>query len=90
MSAESVRMVKVYACKKRADTFLYIDSEQEPDALDADLQNTLGELRFVIDVELHAQRRLANADPVKVLAAIEEVGFYLQVPPPVPRVELKP
>ncbi len=90
MSQAEVRLVKVYACKKRVETFLYLDAEQEVESLDADLQRTLGALRFVMDLELHAQRALASADPVRVLAAIEEKGYYLQVPPPVPKVELRP
>lgn len=90
MSVEQPRLVKVYGCDKRADTYLYVDAEQDITSLDEALLRTLGELRFVLDLELHAERRLARADPVRVLAALEDIGYYLQVPPPVPRVVLNP
>lgn len=90
MSSEQSKPVKVYACHKRADTYLYLAAEQAIETLDETLLQTLGELRFVLDLELHPQRRLARADPVRVLAAIAEVGYYLQVPPPTPRVVLTP
>jgi len=89
MSTEEPQLVKVYACKKRPETYLYVTAEQQIDELDDALLQTLGELRFVLDVELHSTRRLANADPVRVLAALADPGYYLQVPPPIAKVEIK-
>lgn len=90
MSTEQQRSVKVYACKKRADTYLYLDADQDVLALDEALKQTLGELRFVLDLELHSKIRLAMADPIRVLRALEESGYYLQVPPAIPKVVLNP
>ncbi len=89
MNTEQHRLVKVYACKKRVDTYLYLNADQDMTALDDVLQQTLGELRFVLDLELHSERRLANADPVRVLTALAEAGYYLQVPPAIPKVVLR-
>lgn len=89
MSTEQTRLVKVYACQKRVNTYLYLDAEEDVTSLDDLLQQTLGELRFVLDLELHSERRLANADPVRVLTALDEAGYYLQVPPAIPKVVLR-
>ncbi len=47
-----------------------------PDAL----LERLGSLAFVTEFTLHAERRMPQADPVKVLSALQTHGFYLQMP----------
>ncbi len=44
------------------------------------LLERLGSLAFVTEFTLHAERRMPQADPVKVLSALQAHGFYLQMP----------
>jgi uncharacterized protein YcgL (UPF0745 family) len=44
------------------------------------LLQLLGELHKVVEVDLHAQRKLAQADIDTVMRQIEERGYYLQMP----------
>ena len=47
------------------------------------VREPLGELVFVLEFALTANRRLARADPAVVLANLQAHGFHLQFPPTV-------
>ncbi|KAF1012995.1 MAG: Protein YcgL [Stenotrophomonas maltophilia] len=47
------------------------------------MSGPLGALQFVMELTLDDNRRLAQADPVRVRAELAERGYYLQVPPSV-------
>ena len=73
----------VYKSGRKPDTYLYLREKDAfagvPDAVRA----PLGALRFVLEVELTPQRRLAQADPAVVRANLERLGYHLQGPPAV-------
>ena len=46
-----------------------------------ELRHSFGTPIFVMDLTIDEQRSLARADPLTVLSALEENGFYLQFPP---------
>ena len=71
----------VYKCSRRADTYLYLREREGFDLLPELLRKQLGELAFVLEVELSPQRRLAQADAGVVMAALAANGYYLQLPP---------
>lgn len=71
----------VYASHRRPDTYLWLRQRDALDGVPGNLRQTLGELRFVIEVELDAGRRLPNADAPTVLTRLESQGWYLQMPP---------
>lgn len=56
------------------------DSDTELKLVPATLLNRLGDLSFVTEFTLHAQRYMPQADPVNVMADISKQGFYLQMP----------
>ncbi|MBV1906449.1 MAG: YcgL domain-containing protein [Pseudomonadales bacterium] len=73
--------VKVYKGERIADTYLYVaisdDLERVPEAL----KDKMGELSLVIEIDLEPGRRLARVEGKVVLDAIDELGYYLQLPP---------
>ena len=74
--------VVVYRSARRADTYLYLHAgadydETLPDAL----RSHFGEAAAFLEFALHADKALAQADAVTVLAALDSQGFYLQLPP---------
>ena len=66
----------VYKSRRRADTYIFL-AARLPDAL----RTGLGELSFVLAVDLVPGRRLALSDPEVVRANLVQCGFHLQLPP---------
>ena len=71
----------VYRGAREADAYLYVERADDFARVPAALLRQLGELERVLELELHAARRLARADPAVVMRALRDDGFYLQLPP---------
>ncbi len=71
----------VFKSAKRNDLYLFLQADREFESLPRELRQSFGTPVFVMDLTIDEQRRLARADPLKVLSALEENGFYLQFPP---------
>ncbi|GLQ86644.1 YcgL domain-containing protein [Dyella flagellata] len=71
----------VYASQRKADTYLWLDRKDHFDVLPASLALLLGDLRFVLEVELHPERRLPNEDAEVVMEHLRTQGWHLQLPP---------
>ena len=75
----------VYKSLRKAETFVYLRERDAFGLLPEVLRNQLGELRFVLDVALTPDRRLAREDATVVRANLAGQGFHIQFPPPVER-----
>lgn len=73
--------VKVFRSHKRANTYLYMPIDADYDDLPEALRQQMGQVTQCLAFELHASRRLAQAEASAVLSAIAGQGFYLQLPP---------
>ncbi|MEJ2343985.1 MAG: YcgL domain-containing protein [Gammaproteobacteria bacterium] len=73
----------VYRSTRKADTYLYIDREDDFTRVPEPLRVMLGALERVMTLELAPGRRLARADVETVRRRLAEDGYYLQVPPAV-------
>jgi uncharacterized protein len=71
----------VYASQRKPDTYLWLTRREGFDVLPEPLALLLGELRFVLEVELTSQRKLPHEDTERVLAALASQGWHLQAPP---------
>jgi uncharacterized protein YcgL (UPF0745 family) len=71
----------IYKGKKRPDDYLYIEAEDDFSRIPQALLDIMGELQFVISLELSADRKLAQADVTQVMQLLSEQGYYLQIPP---------
>jgi uncharacterized protein YcgL (UPF0745 family) len=71
----------VYKSLKQFDYYLYVQTADEFSRLPETLGRLLGKLEQVIDLELHAGRKLAQVDVFDVMRQIETQGYYLQMPP---------
>lgn len=71
----------VYKSLRKPDTYLYLRKQDDFSALPPAVREPLGELVFVLEFALTANRRLARADPAVVLANLQAQGFHLQFPP---------
>jgi len=74
----------VYKGDKKEDHYLYLNQEFDldnlPDNFPSAILTLMGEIRFVVEFDLQADRNLAQADAEQVLADIRAHGFYLQMP----------
>ncbi|UPG94884.1 YcgL domain-containing protein [Luteibacter aegosomatissinici] len=71
----------VYASLRKPDTYVWLARREGFDVLPEPLVLLLGELRFVLEVELTPQRKLPHEDTEKVLASLGGQGWHLQAPP---------
>ena len=66
----------------KADTYLYIERRNDFSRVPDKLLETFGTPIFVMVINLATKQKLALADKAKVVAHLNEQGFYLQIPPP--------
>lgn len=71
----------IYKGTKRPDDYLYVEKEDDFSRTPQALLDIMGELQFVITLELSKDRQLAQADVKQVMQLLAEQGYYLQIPP---------
>lgn len=71
----------IYKGRKKADTYLYVEREDDFSRVPEALLALLGSLEKVMALELAPERSLARADAGEVRAKLAEQGYYLQMPP---------
>lgn len=76
------RLCSVYSGSREDQLYLFVDRNEGLSRVPAALLERFGESRLVMTLVLTPERQLARADAGRVLAAIEENGYFLQLPPP--------
>ena len=71
----------VYASRRKPDAYLWLAERDGFGVLPESLRSMLGELRFALELQLDAQRRLPREDATQVLVHLREQGWHLQLPP---------
>lgn len=71
----------IYKSLKKEDLFLYLDKKENFSVLPEPLLNNLGQLEFVMELEITPKRKLAREDAKKVLLSLQEKSFFIQMPP---------
>lgn len=71
----------VYKSSRREQTYVYLAERDVFDCLPESLSAALGDLSLVMELDLVAGRRLAQADPAVVRANLAGHGFHIQFPP---------
>lgn len=75
-------MITIYKSSKRAETYLYVLRNEQLARVPEELMVVFGQPIKVTDMLLTPDRKLARAKAENVLLALDEQGFYLQMPPP--------
>jgi len=70
----------IYKGHKKYDSYLFVEKKDDFSRVPDSLLEMLGRLELVMLLELKENKKLAQADPVLVMKALEENGFYLQMP----------
>ena len=71
----------IYKGSRKANTYLYVTGKDDFERVPESLLDLMGELQFVLQVDLHKDRTLAQVDISMVRQQLEEAGFFLQLPP---------
>ncbi len=75
-------IIRIYRSKRNPETYLYLSKKSTYEDLPEALRKLFGQPVLVMDMLLTEDKKLARANAAKVLAEIDEKGFYLQMPPP--------
>lgn len=75
------RICAIYRCSKKEGTYVYVDKEAGLEPIPQLLLKQLGNTELAMTLLITSDKKLARANVEEVLAAIEEKGFYLQMPP---------
>ena len=75
------KICTIYRSAKQEGMYLYVDKSEDLSRVPESLLQRFGKPQHAMTLVLHPERKLARADINKVLAALEEQGFYLQMPP---------
>lgn len=70
----------VYKSNKKTDYYLYVERQEKFDRVPDTLINILGNLEFVMDIDLDKRDKLSQADPKEVKQLLIEQGYFLQMP----------
>lgn len=79
----------IYKSSKKDQLYLYLPKKDDFETVPPLLMETMGQPGFVMELELSAERPLARANPLEVMASLKEKGFYLQMPPKDPQADLR-
>lgn len=71
----------IYRSVKKVGAYLYITKRDDFSNLPEELLKVFGKPQFAMLLNLADKDKLANADIDKVKMALEEDGYYLQMPP---------
>ena len=71
----------VYKTKKKSGMFLYVPEKDKFDEVPEALINQFGHPELVMMLPLDKRERLGTVDKQKLIAALTEQGYYLQMPP---------
>jgi uncharacterized protein YcgL (UPF0745 family) len=71
----------VYASIRKPDSYVWLARRDAFDVLPESLVMMLGDLRFVMEVQLDEQRKLPVEDTALVLEHLRAQGWHLQLPP---------
>ena len=70
----------IYKGKSKQDSYLYLEQEEDFSRVPQPLLAAMGELALVMTLDLSPEQKLARADVEQVISALQQDGFYLQMP----------
>lgn len=75
-------LCKIYRSIKRGDYYLFVKQDEDLSRVPEALLEYFGRHELAMTLALTPDRPLAVASAPEVLAALQEKGYYLQLPPP--------
>ncbi|MFL0797225.1 MAG: YcgL domain-containing protein [Cellvibrionaceae bacterium] len=76
------RICTIYKSPKEDEMYLYVDKQEDLKRVPEALLERFGTPKQVTMMVITPDKKLARVEASKVLEAIQNQGFYLQMPPP--------
>ncbi len=70
----------IYRCNNKDGMYLYVEHASDLNNIPDLLKKKTGKLELAMTLDISETTKLAQADASKVLTAIKDQGFYLQMP----------
>ena len=70
----------VYKSLRKMDYYLFVEQGKKFECVPETLLKMLGNLEFVMDIDLDQREKLSQADPKEVIQLILDQGYFLQMP----------
>ena len=70
----------VYKSSKKPDYYLFVEQEEKFERVPETLLAMLGNLEFVMTINLDEREKLSQVEPKEVKQLITEQGYFLQMP----------
>ncbi len=70
----------IYRCNNKDGMYLYVEHESDLSHIPDLLKKKTGKLELAMTLDIALTTKLAQADAEKVLQALKDQGFYLQMP----------
>ena len=77
-----MRVIEIFKGHKKEEMYLYVEQKNGLKSVPDDLLATFGQTESVMVLVLTKDKKLARVTASDVLAAIEDQGYFLQMPPP--------
>ncbi len=74
-------LCKIYKSSSKADFYLYVKYDEDVSRVPEALLGNFGKYELAMTLALTPDRKLVSADAVEVLSALEEKGYFIQLPP---------
>ncbi len=71
----------IYKSLKKDELYLYVLEKDDFSQIPEPLLNSFGKIEFVMELEITPERKLAREDTEKVIASLQDKGFFVQMPP---------
>ena len=76
-----MRVIEIFKGHKKEEMYLYVEQKNGLKSVPEDLLATFGQTESVMVLLLTKDKKLARVIASDVLAAIEDQGYFLQMPP---------
>ena len=70
----------IYKSLNKQELYLFLDKKDNFSCVPQDLLVNLGELKFIFDIELTPDKKLAKEDANMVIGKLYENGYFIQWP----------
>jgi uncharacterized protein len=71
----------IYKSLKKDYLYLYLVNRDDFSKVPEELLNNFGKLKFVMEIELTEDKKLAKEEAKKVIESLNTKGFFIQLPP---------
>lgn len=71
----------IYKSLKKQELYLYLEKQDDFSTIPDVLLKSIGRMEYVMELVLSPERPLAREEVNKVIVALQEKGFFIQMPP---------